>query len=133
MPCNCDHMEPNRHEQESRKVAGFLVFIGEKLDISPPPQWVLDAANSPYGNADRVDLLTLTLCDMLTGFSDTVMDLVVYDARNPTSRRLADWWEAHQKADEEREKREKHQEERSKLIESGLSKLTPEERAALKI
>jgi hypothetical protein len=34
-------------------------------------------------------------------------DRLVYDGRNPMARKLADWWEEHQKADKMRRNRER--------------------------
>ena len=64
---------------------------------------------------------------------DDKVEAVVYDGRNPEARKLADWWDHHQTADAEREAEEVHRRNNEVLLAQALSKLTPEEIAALRI
>ena len=96
MPCNCDHLEPTLWERESRKVAKHLCWLWSKAGIKVPKD-VKKAAKNYYGNADKVHLWTAMLCDQCEASEN-----IIYSAdaiRDPKARKLATWWEKHQKAD----------------------------------
>lgn len=108
MPCNADYMNPSHAELNSKQVAQHLVFVQEALGITPDKVYV-EAAKNYYGNLKMLDSFTQDLCDMLTNLEANHPDSfeeLVYCARDPQSRKLADWWEEHKAADEERRKRE---------------------------
>jgi hypothetical protein len=78
-------------------------YLGE-FEAATPEEAVekADAANY-YGGADY----TVELCAMLTAMSPEDANRLVYDGRNAMARKLADWWEEHQKADKLRINRER--------------------------
>ena len=104
MPCNSDYMEPNTKEKQLQETAILYKFALERNGRHVTDKLEMDA-DDRYCTADYV----ADLCDLIRGFSDLQMDLIVYDGRNPTSRRLADWWERHEQADREREERERRE------------------------
>jgi hypothetical protein len=99
MPCNSDHLEATNREAYNRLTAQLIVYLNGR---SASAKEKADAANY-YGGADY----TAQLCAMLTAMSTEDADRLVYDGRNPMARKLADWWEEHQKADKMRRNRER--------------------------
>ena len=99
MPCNSDHLEATRRESYNRLTAQLIVYLKGR---AASPQEKADAANY-YGGADY----TAELCAMLTAMSPEDANRLVYDGRNAMARKLADWWEEHQKADKLRINRER--------------------------
>lgn len=126
MPCNCDHMEPSKWEKESKKVAKLIVWSYNQLD-EVCPTWIQYVANNTHGDIDKVHDLTAILCKCCKTLSEDV----IYDGRNKTARRLADWWDNHQEADRIKEEAEIELNKNIELASRGLAKLTPEEREAL--
>lgn len=131
MPCNADHMNPNEHEAESKRIAEHLVYLQSHATHLTFPQWVFDAAEDYYGNCDKVHELTALLCKTLSDMIDSEIEYYIYEGRSKQSRALADWWEDHQEVDRQREEREAQLKERDKLKMKALSKLSDEEKEVL--
>lgn len=126
MPCRTDDSYgPSAREIEKGKVLDHLNYVAT---CYPLPSYA-----KQLGHVSQLDVdnLTAMLCAALELMSEQDLDLVVYDARNPKSRALADWWEAHQKMDAERTAREAEKQARTALREVALAKLTREEKKAL--
>lgn len=102
MPCNSEYQQPNQREAESKKVAGLLVYVHNKLGRTDLPRSVELAANTYYGAPEHCDELTDRLCSMLRDLTLEEQNAVIYDGRNPKARELADWWERHQEHDRKR-------------------------------
>ena len=130
MPCNSDYLAASGQELESKRVAGFLVYVLDKIGAQIP-EWVIKAKNDYYGNIRRLDEMTSLLCANLRKCSQEEIETIVYNAKNKESRHLADWWERHQEWDARRVKEE--EETRKKIImkDRALQKLTQEEIEAL--
>jgi hypothetical protein len=80
VPCNCDHLEPNQYEKESRKLMMLLKEVG------------LHEHDIPfYGEASSIHEYTAMLCE----FCQT-HDVTDY------SLELQIWWRDHEKADQAR-------------------------------
>jgi len=100
MPCNCDHLEPTKWEEESVKVAKHLCYLLPKLETRVPDD-VKRAATDLYGNVDKVHIWTAMLCGICNADDDIIYSL---DAvRSKEGRRLAAWWDDHQQADLEKQ------------------------------
>lgn len=112
MPCNSDYMHPTQTEKNSRKVAEHLIFVYEQLDFPERPDLV-EVANHIYGSKTRLDEMVAELCGIIRDMTPDQLDRIVYNGRDPQSRKLADWWEEHERADREREQAERE----SKLTE----------------
>lgn len=106
MPCNCDHLEPNQYEIEAKKVAQNIVFTCKKLRKKIPEN-AQEGVNDCYGNVAELKNMTVFLCSLLRSLSKKDLDRIVYNGRDKDSRKLADWWDEHKKADRVREKKEK--------------------------
>lgn len=97
MPCS----EPQEsHSQEDRRHAAKLaIFAMRKLGVEPPDN-VLRASTSFYCEDRTVIPL---LCGLLKSLSVEQREALIYDAHCREARDLADWWEAHQIEDRDRE------------------------------
>lgn len=142
MPCRCDHMEPNKRELESKRVAELLAWVYSIPKNFPktPVEKYIKASKSTYGNVHLVDEMTAELCKMCHQLDDSI----IYDGRNPMARKLADWWDEHQILDEKRRHREaikaartkfrKEYERRAAIMRKQvLSEMSPEERKLIKL
>lgn len=111
MPCNSDYMESTEVEKNSKEVAELIEYIVESgiIDGWHRPETVepyLKAASENYGNPELLDEMTAFLCKVLSNFNEHQLETIVYNGRNKMSRRLADWWDAHQAADKARRAKE---------------------------
>jgi len=127
MPCDSSYLEPSLREQELRLSAQLYAYVLEKLKRKIPHKLAQDAQHL-YGGDDYIP----KLCEVLKNLDRAQQDVIIYNARDPQSRKLADWWEKHQAADREREAQEARMKTQKDLRESALSKLTREEIKALK-
>ena len=102
MPCNSEHMNARPDEVLSRETAKLIVYLNTKLGITTPA-WIATAADEYYGAEDRVDEVVSLLCTTIRGMTTEQVDTIVYNGKDETARKLADWWDEHQKADAIRE------------------------------
>ena len=117
MACRSDYMEPTAREVELALVIKHLEHLGV-----------------PMLKTFDVDHLTAYLCRILgEELSPEEMDRLVYNGRDPAARALADWWDRHQSVDADRIAKETEDRKNAELRSSAMSKLTPEERKALKL
>jgi hypothetical protein len=110
--------------QEAAQVFALLYHIQGLL----PPRWIKDA-NTYYAVND--DLIP-ALCKYLKELPSATRDQLLYsDAKDLSRRRIATWWEKHEKVDRDREADVARARNAFDLRESARAKLTPEERRAL--
>lgn len=119
-------MEPSQKEKQLQKTAKLLKFVREKLGLKVSKE-LNYAADTCYCHKDYV----AELCETLRELSMVQIELIVYNAKDKTSRELATWWEEHQKADKEQEKDEAEAKELSEVRAKALKKLTKKERESL--
>lgn len=124
MPCTGPGPDPTG--DRLRETASLLVFLTKKLKRRVEKAWV-KAIDHPHSCDD----LTPVLCGLLMKLGNKELTQIVYNARNPQSRRLADWWERHQAADRRRLREEAKEQALEERRERALAKLTPAEAAAL--
>lgn len=110
MPCNSDHLKPNERERERKEAAELAVHVCQTLKIDYP-YWIFEASQNIYGEGTdehgKAQDSVKFLCELLSDLNNSDLDAIVYgDIRNPTCRKLASWWERHQKYDLSREARE---------------------------
>lgn len=98
MPCSSEHMEPTPAERKIQAMARHLAFVLRRLGREVP-EAVTKQAESNYANDRGIEPM---LCALLGSLEAPEIDAIVYDAKSAESRRLADWWEAHQQRDAER-------------------------------
>ena len=127
MPCRSDYMEPTHKEIELQRAARLLQWVYIKLEV-PLSEKLNKAADDKWCKDDFVP----ELCRTIRGLNETQLNEIVYNARDYTSRNLADWWEEHEAADRAREERERKEAEEKALAERAMQKITKEELAALK-
>lgn len=131
MPCVSDYMEPTAKEIESREVAKHLVYVNSKLStVDLVDLTVTRAARDQYGDPSQLHSLTNKLCKAIRNMSEAELDHVVYNARDPESRKLADWWERHEAFDKSPEAAE-HIAKLLKLGQDIYESLTGDEQYAL--
>lgn len=131
MGCRSDYLEATKSETHSKEVAEHLVYVLNKLN-KPIPDYVSKAANDYYGDVNKLHIMVVELCDILTNMKDKTRNEIVYNAKEKKSRALADWWETHQEADRKRIEKEKEDVKTQKKLESIKKKLTPDEIKLLK-
>jgi hypothetical protein len=127
MPCNSDYLAPSNRESELQRAATLLVYV-QRQTGQEPEEWVVAEAKNLYASDARS---VTELCAALKAMDPEQRDEIVYNARSKIARDLADWWEEHQTADSEREKREVQAKKHEKAKAHALAKLTKEERRAL--
>lgn len=127
MPCNSDYLRPTQREREMQRAAKLLVYVHQQTGKAPPDFAVKEADNS-YASDERN---VVDLCGFLRAMNDEDRERLVYNAKDKTARDLADWWEEHQAADAAREAGKSIEEQRKAAANSGLAKLTAEEKKAL--
>ena len=130
MPCNSDYLAPTSREKGLQLAAQLFVYFKQKL--KEPVGGALQAsALDQYCNDDT---WTPMLCGRLRDLQrkhPLKFNTIVYNARDPMSRKLATWWEEHLKADAQREAKERAEARAAKTREQALKKLTPAEKKAL--
>lgn len=132
MPCNCDYLNPTQLEEESKHVAQLLCYVYKNLNKTPSIE-VKEAAKHIYGNEKLANEFTAELCSLLRSFNEDQENKIIYNAKNKTSRALADWWEEHQKHDAERERLEKKaiKDKNKEKLDQAWKKLTIEQKEKL--
>lgn len=113
MPCNSDYMQPNQAESNSRKIADMIVFLSFRLPedrfdhalemFNTDYNVIVEASKDQYGNPESLNEFTQILCKLCSDMTQQEQENFIYAGRIPESRRLADWWDEHQKADRQRE------------------------------
>lgn len=98
MPCNTDYMKPTTRERQRKEAARLLLYVLESLDVSPVSSELIHSANDVYGGSNKIDWVA-QLCDQIHAMTDDQVNKIVYNGRDPMSRRLADWWDEHQEQD----------------------------------
>lgn len=105
MPCRSDHMEPTAREQYCQHTAQLYLYAMQQLQSMGShifaPELIKDvtlAANHTYASSDY----TPHLCALINKLPLEQQEAVIYNARIPMSRKLADWWEQHQQVDAQR-------------------------------
>lgn len=137
MPCNSDHLNPNLREKQLQETAICFLYLLTELDkrglfgpVLEKLPLVEKAAKDIYCKADFV----ADLCKVLRNISQNRPNLfkeIVFNGANRQSRRLADWWEEHQRADKAREDNEKRLKRQANVRMKALAKLNTEEKIAL--
>ena len=129
MPCRSDYMEPNLKEQALQETAQLLIYVRKNTNSGVKITDKLKrAANDIYCRHDYVP----ELCSAIRALTDEEMNRIVYDGRNPTARKLADWWDKHEEADRRREAAEAEERRRKEVADQAMAKLSAEELEALR-
>jgi hypothetical protein len=99
MPCNSDYLNQNPFEASMQHTAKLAVYAGAKCGLSVPPE-IIEQSNEYYAtDVGQVEWL----CETINHMNEGQLNDVVYNGRIPEARQLAEWWDAHQQADRERE------------------------------
>lgn len=130
MPCNSDYLGPNAKEKNKNEVAKHLVYVLSEQKQHIPDEYK-QAAGNIYGQGIDLDEAVRDLCSIIQLMDKKELDEIVYNGRSRESRKLADWWDEHKKADEGRVKLELKAIKDEKIKQKALEKLTPYERKLL--
>lgn len=132
MPCLSDYMEPSDYQMRIARTIKNLIYVKRKLDLTVSKDLIKESKEI-YFTREEGDVFVAELCGLLSNLSKRKLDAIVYNAKDPKSRELADWWEEHQKADKARTSAERKAKAEAKKKASILAKLTPSERKLLKV
>ena len=94
MPCYTPPESDN--EIESRKVCELILIFDKKMGIVTPyeiKKW------AEYGYHNHCDIVVPMLCEKINSLSEEELERIVYNGRDRESRRLADWFDDHDKFD----------------------------------
>ena len=128
MPCNSDYLRQTNFEAEMQEAARHCVYVCANLQVPCPTKFQKQAEEYYAADVGQVEFL----CQLIRNMTVQQMNDIVYNGRDPDSRRLADWWDAHWAADRAREEREKEEERMQEIYERAISKLSDEEIDVLK-
>lgn len=151
MPCTSDYPEPTAQNRRFQETARLALYVDKRLNKSAVPSkasasakklppvfkdknekdLAVLTAQDEFAHVDFVPRLCLTLRNV-KAFDEALFDRIVYNAKDPDSRALADWWEEHERADKEREIREKASQKMDKDVRDLLSAMTPKRKSVLK-
>jgi len=92
MPCESAYLEAAYGEVESKKLCILICFVFKKINWKIP-QWIVAGAEAYYGNQRRLNELEDLLAQTLKNIYPDQLNEIVYNAHDPNSRKLADWWE----------------------------------------
>ena len=132
MPCKSDYLDPNQTEIDRKEVSELIVYIDKKLGLKTPAK-IIKASTDAYGRDVDLDEIVASLCSKISSLDKKQTEEIVYNAKNKTSRRLADWWEEHQEADKKRLKKELKEAKENKDRDTLIAKLTTYEKRLLGI
>ena len=117
----------------SKHIVFFLTEMGMKKDI--PVEATNNIKDGGWGrNGGGIDELTKFLCKEIQEASVHDAHAIIYNARSRKARELANWWEDHQKLDEERAAKKAKKAGKAALAEEReeiLNSLTDHQRAVL--
>lgn len=124
---------PSYNDIKQKRVASLLLYLNQKEGRTggTDEDTLRRLADSGWRSRADIDSTTAELCARLRALDPVDLERIAYNARDPVSRDLADWWEHHQKEDLERQQREDAEKAREKLRSTAAAKLTAEERKAL--
>lgn len=133
MPCQSyEYPTPSEYDKNISETVKNLIFAKNQLGIITSDSLVKAYAKS-YFDKTEGDKWTKELCKLLTGLTKKKREELVYNPKSAKSRRLADWWEEHQRQDKERKKEELQKAKEDAEIKAALSKLTAREKRLLNL
>lgn len=100
MPCYTP--DESNHDKESRRVSNLILIFDKKMNIKSDPR-IEKWANAYYEN--HCNVVTPMLCEKILSLNEDELSQIVYNGRDKDSRKLADWWDEHDKFDRERNAR----------------------------
>lgn len=102
MPCRTDYMEPTVQERQQQQAAALLVFAKGKLGDTVPHSLKVAAEQNDGGGRALGERHVEQLCSLIRAMTEQELNDIVYNGRDPMSRKLANWWDEHQVEDEKR-------------------------------
>ncbi len=127
MPCISP--EPAYSQKAAHLAARLLVYVNEKLGVKTPKNII--AASLDEFTHEKHSKLAPMLCSKISAMGDDLRDQIVYNAKDPLSRELANWWEKHEAEDQKRLREELQEKKDKKARDKAIAKLTPREKKLL--
>lgn len=101
MPCGGSELNPTKEEHERQRIGRCMAYLLLKT-MGSVSDVVKKQAASIYGEGPyRAE----DVCSLLLNLNEGDREALIYEARDPESRHLADWWEDHQQQDRAKAKR----------------------------
>ena len=133
MPCQSyESPSPSEYDKSITETVKNLIYAQNQLGVIISNS-LTEAYSKSYFDKAEGDKWTKKLCELLTGLSKKKRDELVYNPKSAKSRRLADWWEEHQRQDKERVRAELKKAKEDKEIKTALAKLTAREKKLLNL
>lgn len=101
MPCRSDYMEQSNYEKEISKTVKSLIYLTNELGETNTKE-MADAYTQTYFTKEEGDKWVAMLCSKIRILSKEQMESIVFNGHSNKARKLADWWEEHEKADNKR-------------------------------
>lgn len=130
MPCDSSYLNPSQREENTKLVAELICYVDQKIKIKTPDN-IVKSSKDYYGEGSDLTKTVPLLCSKIKALNQSQFNSIVYNGKSKESRKLADWWEAHEEADRKREERVKEAKDHIAAKKSAMSKLTQQERKAL--
>jgi hypothetical protein len=122
-------MEQDKLEQHIQHTAQLVKFVKSKLKV--PLTKEEKELDTYYPDRRKADFITSTLCSLIKGMTSDQQEQILWDAKNATSRKLADWWDEHLKADRKRIYEEMRIQREAQIKKDVMKKLTKKEKKIL--
>lgn len=105
MPCDSRHMEPTAKEKHRRKCAKLWLYAVTALSFTVSLRDTAEASKMAEQSYPTSDKFVEKLCSLMGSLPEHQREHLLYgNPKNRTARELADWWEDHQKTDEQKAK-----------------------------
>lgn len=108
MPCRGPNIDEINDAETTAEPYYLLLYVNElkpiRLIADVGVNEIVRTVESikGFGNYRTLtfDDATLLLCNTIKDFTDAEQQTILYNGRDPMSRRLATWWEEHERLDE---------------------------------
>ena len=106
MPCGDGGVPHDKPVDYTKIITEHLEYVEKKLGGRASAFTYEASANIEVNISPtpitKLDVLTRKLCTKLKALTPEQEEAIIYNARDPKSRALADWWEQHKESDEKK-------------------------------
>ena len=101
MPCRSDYLDPSDYEKSISETVSSLIYLTNELGQTNTKE-MAEAYKKSYFSKEEGDKWVAMLCAKIRTLSPEQLESIVFNAHSKKARKLADWWEDHEKADNKR-------------------------------